>query len=144
MSKKSLIERVVLCLVLFSLVNSTFAQDNAGGGDILEQSMSDILTVSALGGVGAILGLSTLSFVDEPKDHLKNIVVGGALGIIVGVGVVAFSQASKSQKVYKTAFINQPEFSTNNRLAWHTETHRTFSANIKRPAQNVANFNFQF
>lgn len=143
MSKKSLIKRAVLCLALFSLVNSTFAQDN-GGGDILDQSMTDIITVTALGGVGAVLGLSTLSFVNEPKDHLKNIVVGGALGIIIGVGVVAFRQANKSQEVYKGAFNNVPEFSTKNRLAWHTATHRTFSANIKRPAQNVANFNFQF
>ena len=143
MSKNSLIQRAVLSLVLFSLVNSSFAQDN-GGGDVLEQSMSDIITVSALGGVGAILGLSTLSFVDEPKDHLKNVVVGGALGIIIGVGVVAFSQASKSQKTYKSAFINQPAFSTKNRLAWHTVTHRSLSADVRKPARKFANFNFKF
>lgn len=142
MSKMSLIKRVALCLSLLSLINSSFAQDSSS--DILAQTRSDIIAVSALGVVGAVLGLSTLSFVDEPKDHLKNIVVGGAIGIIVGVGVVAFTQASKSQKIYKTAFVNKPEFSTNNRLAWHKAMHRTFSASTKKPHQNVANFNFQF
>jgi hypothetical protein len=143
MSKKSLVQRLILSLVLFSLGSSAFAQDN-GGGDVFEQSMSDIITVSALGGVGAILGLSTLSFVDEPKDHLKNIVVGGALGIIIGVGVVAFSQANKSRDSYQGAYINHPDFSTNNRLAWHKTTHRSLSTNIKSSAGKFANFNFEF
>lgn len=63
---------------------------------IMDDSVRDISVVLGIGVVGAVLGLSTLSFVDSPSKHLKNIAVGGAIGIVVGVGVVIFSQATKS------------------------------------------------
>jgi hypothetical protein len=58
--------------------------------------------VAATTAGGAILGLSTLSFVDEPGDHLKNILFGGAIGLIIGVAVVAYSQAQGSQEAIET------------------------------------------
>ncbi|EQC49067.1 hypothetical protein M899_2740, partial [Bacteriovorax sp. BSW11_IV] len=82
-------------LLLLSLVtNGAFAQDD---GDIVKDSLRDISVVAGTGLGGAILGLSTLSFVEEPKEHLDNILVGGSIGIIVGVAIVAWSQATKSK-----------------------------------------------
>ena len=110
----------------FSLVSSPVVQaQKAGGGGntdgserLLEDSVNDFITVGALGGVGFVLGLSTLSFVDEPTDHLKNLWVGFAIGIIAGVGVVAWKQANKSQQeIYQSRSIQ--EFGTMTRLTWH-------------------------
>lgn len=75
------------------------AQDSAGSGSFVDESILDLGIVLGAGAAGAILGLSTLSFVETPKDHLKNIAIGGAIGIVVGVGIVVFSQASRSQTV---------------------------------------------
>lgn len=86
-------------LTLFIAINpvSSFAQAEGGGGDFLDESLKDFSIVMGAGVAGAVLGLSTLSFVEEPKDHLKNVAIGGAIGIVIGVGIVIFSQATKSQ-----------------------------------------------
>ena len=92
--------------------------------NVMDETLTDAYTVLGTTMGGAILGLSTLSFVEEPGDHLKNIVVGGAIGIIVGVGIVAYGQASKSKDVFfqgqgqgRTNFKN--EFNTLARHKWH-------------------------
>ncbi len=81
----------------------SFSQDS-GADDIWGETIRDVSIISAVGVGGAILGLSTLSFVDEPKEHLNNIVIGGALGIIVGVGIVAWLQATSGKKRYEGAY----------------------------------------
>ncbi len=85
-------------LSFFIILNpiSGLAQDEAGNA-LVDETLQDLTIVLATGAVGAVLGLSTLSFVDKPKDHTKNIAIGGAIGIVIGVGVVIFSQATKSQ-----------------------------------------------
>jgi hypothetical protein len=65
----------------------------------VDDSIKDMSIVLGVGAGGAILGLSTLSFVEEPSKHLKNITVGGAIGIVIGVGIVMFSQATRSSSV---------------------------------------------
>ena len=144
--------RCVICLIvlLTQSINLTYAQDGAGGGvsdEILGDTKTDIITVVALGGTGAILGLSTLSFVEEPSEHLRNILVGGAVGIIIGVGVVAWMQATKSQKSFAThpQELDPKEFSTVHRVAWHENTHRLVNAKLDTAKSNqVLNFNFSF
>ncbi len=106
---------LMLCtslVLVFSPV--AHAQDNSTFAD---ESIKDIAVVAGLGAGGAVLGLSTLSFVEEPSDHFKNIVVGAAIGIIIGVGVVAYSQASKSKEYIESASIK--DFSTKDRVKWH-------------------------
>lgn len=49
--------------------------------EISPQNQIKVVLLSGLG--GAILGLSTLSFYDEPQDHLRNIALGGAVALIV-------------------------------------------------------------
>jgi hypothetical protein len=85
---------LILCLVLFA--QSAFCATAESSSDFVDDSLKDISIVVGAGVSGAILGLSTLSFVDEPSLHLKNIAVGGSIGIVIGVGIVMFSQASRS------------------------------------------------
>ncbi len=91
---------------------------------IVDSSIADATTVFAIGAAGAILGLSTLSFVEKPKDHLKNILVGGSIGIIAGVVVVALRQAGLSREQYNSSQAhNSSSFTTVDRLAWHHHEH---------------------
>jgi hypothetical protein len=96
---------------------------------------------------GAVLGLSTLSFVEEPKDHTRNIVVGASIGIIAGVAYVAFTQANKSRE----AIYGVPEeeayykrgtkaFDTTKRLSWHSSQNTHSASTELTPYQ----FNFSF
>ena len=113
--------------------------------------MRDAMTVVAMGAAGAILGLSTLSFVEEPKEHLKNIVVGGAIGIILGVGIVAWGQASKSRDSYeqqldegKEGASLLKEFPSYARRNWHRESHASFNLKSQNLTGQVANYTFSF
>ncbi len=115
---KKIISKTSALLICFQLILWTPSAVEAREPDIVEDSVRDILTVVSIGAAGAILGLSTLSFVDTPRDHLKNIVIGGALGIIVGVGVVAYNQANQSRAYYEMHALT-PEFSTSQRVSWH-------------------------
>lgn len=128
-------------LSLLMVMSPCYSQEGDAGAagteeDIFEQSMQDVIIVGAFGGFGALLGLSTLSFVDEPKEHLNNIVVGGAVGIILGVGLVAYLAATKSSKIYeKSSFDNREnaeKFSTAMRHEWHRKNHFEFGQNLGR------------
>ncbi len=110
---------IILMLTITSILSkNVMAEDSS----LVDESIGDISTVMAMGAGGAVLGLSTLSFVEEPKDHLKNIVVGGSVGIIVGVAVVAWRQATKSKGLYDTHAnaIKSLKFNTNERMVWHS------------------------
>ena len=139
--------------LIFTLVLIQFAiwplKTNAqAGGDDLEMLVSDtkndLMTVVGGGLAGAVLGLSTLSFVEEPKDHTKNIIVGASLGIILGVGYVAFSQASKTQEMMYGAeeqmgaslYNHNPKnFNTASRSSWHYEELAKFTSTKLTPYQ---------
>lgn len=114
---------ISLTLILSFLSLPSLAQDAASNEEFLEESKNDLLMVVGGGLGGAILGLSTLSFVDEPKDHTRNILVGASLGIIGGVIFVALNQANRSKDMFyeeqQPAVLNGKEFSTSSRLAWH-------------------------
>ncbi len=129
---------VALLFTFVVLSTSCFAQEG-GDSSFAQDSLKDITTVAALGSFGAILGLSTLSFVEEPSDHLKNIVVGAAIGIIIGVGVVAFNQASKSKIFYEeNAFKN---FDFKDRMSFHASNQ--FKSKSFDTLQQV-NYTFSF
>lgn len=123
---------VLLNLLLVQFLSfSAFAQGTNNDLDALvSDTKTDLMTVVGGGLAGAVLGLSTLSFVDEPKDHTRNIIVGASLGIIFGVGYVAFSQASKTQdliygteqEMQEAVSIGQTkDFNTVARNSWHHE-----------------------
>lgn len=116
---------------------TSFAQD--GDDELLGNSVRDLSIVGGSMAGGAILGLSTLSFVDEPADHLANVIVGGSIGIIVGVVVVAMRQANTS-KDYYFENANLGDFSTGDRVAWHNTWHKNYKS--ATPASFQYGFSF--
>lgn len=60
-----------------------------------------IVFFSAVG--GAILGLSTLSFYGEPREHTGNITAGAAIGLLAGAGYLFWESAQTKS--------NQPQWS---------------------------------
>lgn len=54
-----------------------------------------LATVILCGVGGAVLGLSTLSFYDERQEHLSNITMGMALGVVGGTIYVLSSGSSE-------------------------------------------------
>ncbi|MBC76431.1 MAG: hypothetical protein CME64_10490 [Halobacteriovoraceae bacterium] len=111
--------------LLFSVTGNALAQSAGDVDELVTESKNDLLVVVGGGLAGAILGLSTLSFVDEPKDHTKNILVGASLGIIAGVGYVAFSQANKSRDMLygepEASLEAESDFGSYARVKWHQE-----------------------
>ena len=129
---------VVICCATMTMT-SLQAQQNSDG-DIVQQSLADMYTVAGLGAAGAILGLSTLSFVEEPGDNLNNIVVGAAIGVIVGVGVVAWSQAEKSRETFSAPATSH--FPTYHRRDWHKTSHASYTQSIASIKSAAMNFTF--
>lgn len=114
---------IVLSLIL-GLVQPALAQNaDDGGEDLVASTRNDLLIVAGAGLGGAILGLSTLSFYDEPSQHIRNIYTGAALGIVAGVIVVAVNYADKSQEAIRGAvsYRSEQRFSTFERSSWHQE-----------------------
>ena len=135
------LNKFILFFCLLALVvQSSFSQDSAGLETLVEDTKSDLLIVVGGGLAGAVLGLSTLSFVEEPKKHTRNIVVGASIGVIVGVAVVAFNQANKSRSaIYgsesEEAYYNEDPkaFDTSRRLSWHQSESLRNHSNISTP-----------
>ena len=144
------VRRIVLLLIIAStllLSPKTRAQVNQLQNDPMGDPVKDISTVGMASLAGAVLGLSTLSFVDEPTGRLENIVGGAALGIIVGVIVVAWGQAHKSQDAYdKTQGQNYKYMPTRERFTWHKVSHRNFNqrSNHRFPHTKGLSFTFAF
>lgn len=112
---KKLICALLSLTLLATAVNPAFAQESED--DIIKNTQNDIMIVAAAGAGGAVLGLSTLSFVEKPSKHVSNIWTGAALGIIAGVIFVAYNSAQKSSEDLQTS----SEFNSSERVAWHSE-----------------------
>ncbi len=87
----------VLLFLTFCIKPLLAQEANEDLDELVTDTKNDLMIVVGGGLAGAVLGLSTLSFVEEPKKHTRNIIVGASIGIIAGVGFVAFSQANKTQ-----------------------------------------------
>jgi len=102
MTFKKNISNLFLILALLLIEPVAFSAEEQVPG-IVDDSVRDISIVVGTGVVGAILGLSTLSFADNPSEHWKNVSVGGAIGIVIGVGIVLVGQATKSSTSFATS-----------------------------------------
>lgn len=117
-----------LCLSLLLVFSSQAFGQQGNVDELVQESKNDLMVVVAGGVAGAVLGLSTLSFVDEPREHTKNILVGASIGIIAGVAYVAFAQANKSKDlIYGSAvkgseLMPDGDFATSARRQWHHES----------------------
>ncbi len=83
-----LIQISLFWLLLLPLVTS------AQSSNIYDQTRDDFIIVLAGGAAGAVLGLSTLSFTKKPSNNYRNILTGGAIGLVAGVIYVAYRQAT--------------------------------------------------
>lgn len=117
--KKLVSSLLILQLLITTLIPSmAFGQEAEGEGeDFLKDTQNDVILVAAAGAAGAILGLSTLSFVDKPSKHIANVWTGAALGIITGVLFVAYNSAQKGSEELQSSV----DFSSSDRLAWHMQ-----------------------
>ena len=97
-------------MIFLFILNPIAAHSEDAGSGFVDDSVKDMSVVFGMGLAGAILGLSTLSFVDEPSQHTKNIAVGGAVGIIIGVSAVIVGQASKTSLSKNSDPINEFNF----------------------------------
>ena len=99
--------RYLLVIAIFSTslaVPQAYSQP-AGGLTREEKSeltgtRKQLATIVFAGLAGAILGLSTLSFYGRPQEHLDNIAIGGALGIIAGTIYSTYKVAKSPYDVY--------------------------------------------
>lgn len=104
----------VLLSVSLVLPSVSFAQSD---DDLIKNTQNDLILIGAAGVGGAILGLSTLSFVDKPSQHISNIWTGAAIGVIVGVIFVAYSSAQRGSEDLQSS----QEFNSTERVAWHSQ-----------------------
>ncbi len=115
--KKYLYALFFLNLILFSIPG--FADDDTFMEKTINKTKRDFFTIGGLGLGGAALGLSTLAFMDDPKANLQNVAIGGAVGIILGVGIVAISHAAEGNMYYESNKLDPKEFDTSERISWH-------------------------
>lgn len=104
----------VQILLSSAFVSNAYSQEE---DDIIKSTQNDIMLIGAAAAGGAILGLSTLSFVDKPSKHISNIWTGAAIGVIAGVIFVAYNSAQKSSEDLQSS----KNFNTNERVAWHSQ-----------------------
>jgi uncharacterized membrane protein YkvI len=107
-----------LIIIFLFIVNpvASFAQEEKAANGFVDDSIRDMSIVLGAGLAGAVLGLSTLSFVDEPSQHTKNIAVGGAIGVIIGVTVVVLTQASQTSLAQSNLPLNNDNYESIKRL----------------------------
>lgn len=129
---------VLLSLQIFlatAVVNPAFAQEE---DDIVKSTQQDLILVGAAGVGGAILGLSTLSFVDKPSKHVSNIWTGAALGIIAGVIFVAYNSAARGSEDLQSS----SEFNSSERVAWHSENAENLTLSQVQFGTQIWNYSF--
>ncbi len=134
------LQKLASVLIIFLLILTSFsgmAQEEKNSG-FVDDSLQDMSIVLGSGLAGAVLGLSTLSFVEKPSEHMKNIAVGGAIGIVIGVGVVIFGQATKTTITDYRQPLNEYNFDSIKRLEFSS---KRIAEQNNKPS---VNFNFKF
>lgn len=125
---------ILLCFQ-FVLITPAMAQDEGAAepaaDDFLKNTQQDAIIVAGAAVGGAIIGLSTLSFVDKPSKHVANIWTGAAVGLIVGVIFVAYSSAQKGQEELLEEEEASIDFDSNDRLRWHSENNNLYTFQAK-------------
>jgi hypothetical protein len=111
-----------LFIVFLTLITHLNVSAQSTEEDFIKNTQNDLMIVAAAGAGGAILGLSTLSFVERPSNHIRNVWSGAALGMIAGVILVAYNSAQKGSEELSAS----SGFNTLERNSWH-ELSRKFN-----------------
>ena len=136
-------KRFLLVFFVWVTSSSLFAQDQEKRMSVFEEAKNDAHIILGTTAAGAVIGLSTLSFSSDPGEDVDHIIVGGALGIIVGVVMVTWKQLDQKQQFYErnNSHTDYSGFTTAQRLAWHRLKHRGLT-NTKRPVNMAYSFSF--
>jgi hypothetical protein len=89
---------IVVILLSIGISSTSFAQSRSFTAT--EAPRKNFTTIIFAGLGGAILGLSTLSFRGRPQDHMDDIAVGFAVGIIAGALYTSYIAATEPEKFY--------------------------------------------
>jgi hypothetical protein len=111
-------KKILSVFLAFQLLTAVAFAQGSSEDELIKNTQNDILLVAGAGASGAVLGLSTLSFVDKPSQHLSNIWTGAAIGVIAGVIFVAYNSAQRGQEDLETEEASV-DFNSGERLAWH-------------------------
>lgn len=92
--------KIIITTLILSLTFVRAAEANPSlqlKGPSVRSQVAKIL-LSSFG--GAVLGLSTLSFYNDPQNHLNNVALGGAAGAIFGAIYVTQLSMGPSQTLW--------------------------------------------
>lgn len=108
---------VCIFMMMLSLNPLTHAQnqDNILNDELIKKTQEDFFVVVGAGIGGAVLGLSTLSFVEKPARHVYKVWMGASLGVIAGVLYVIYNRAQAGTADLRAS----RDFQTNERSLWH-------------------------
>ena len=108
---------VMSCVVQVNDVEYAWAQTDSGAQAAegaskphLTGTRKQVAIIIFSGLAGGILGLSTLSFYGRPQDHLSNIALGFAVGIITGTIYTTYNAATRPYETFdqeNSAYNNQ-------------------------------------
>lgn len=100
MGRKSVFSKIICSVLIVFVVSSTaFAQNtNTNTNKTLIGPKKQLTMIFLAGLGGAVLGLSTLSFHGRPQDHLGNIAIGFAIGVVFGTVYVTYNTATKPKE----------------------------------------------
>ncbi len=77
---------LLVAITFFGLSASRTARASTGN----ESNNIILETVGVSIAVGTVLGASTLSFYEQPGDHLLNLAYGAGIGAVAGMGLLAY------------------------------------------------------
>ena len=99
--------KIARILLVLSFLLSTFegapkvwAQQTVGEKSDLTGTRKQLATIIFAGLAGALLGLSTLSFYGRPQEHLSNLAMGFAFGVIGGTIFTTYKAAANPYDAY--------------------------------------------
>ena len=99
-----MIKRLIVAVMAVILISSGAVP--AIAADKNDNPFRVVLEDAVYGGlVGTLLGAATLAFTRHKSDHLDNIAVGAALGVMGGTGVALYSKLNQSLVEYENGKI---------------------------------------
>lgn len=100
-------KRMILFLISWVLTcQSAYAVDTNSN-----EKLSVFMTSCAYGtGAGALLGLASLAFVDDPSSKMGNIARGASLGLYAGIGLGFYLVYARSNSTTSSDFSFLPIF----------------------------------
>jgi hypothetical protein len=112
----------------------SYAQADAGKPE-LTGTRKQVATIVFAGLAGAILGLSTLSFYGRPQDHLSNIAVGFAVGVIGGAIFTTYKAATRPYEAYDLG---------QNKIEFHNEEYKRYLEMNQQAPRHVVGYAWTF